>query len=284
MAILQLYGYGTFALTRFSMVLAFLISAFILYLMLSVNPWISHQRQQVMASDEATVHLVETLIPGRFQVSPDGKRVVYVEALSNDRTRAQNVFLAQAKPNKTITIDQVNNQPWMIVFAKQGFQTKDKITHDPLFVTRDGYRYEGTPGQNDFKIIQYEKYATRLPQADTHLAHQDVEALSLSELWREYHQPKRAAELQWRFSVAITVLILGLLAVPLSYVGPRQGRYRALFPAILIYIIYIQLLFVAKRWVEQAIVPSTLGVWWVHAFMLLLAMIFFIWQRRSKMS
>lgn len=282
MAILQLYGYGTSAILRFSLLIAAVIAAFILYLMLSVNPWLSAKRQQVMASDEATVHLVETIIPGRFQVSPDGKRVMYVESLSGNRMRAQNVFLAQAKLNKNIQQNKIANQFWMIVFAKQGFQIKDQLTQEPLFVTTDGYRYEGTPGQNDFKIIEYERYAVRLPQPDAHLNHQDVEALSLSELWHDYQLPKRAAELQWRFSTALTVLILGLLAVPLSIVKPRQGRYRTLFPAILIYIIYIDLLFVAKRWVEQGMVSSMIGLWWVHGLMLVLAIIVYFWRRHSR--
>ena len=63
--------------------------------------------------------------------------------------------------------------------------------------------------------------------------------------------PAAAAELQWRFALPISVLMLALLAIPLSHVRPRQGRYSHILPAILIYIVYMNLLFIARNWVER---------------------------------
>lgn len=263
MAILQLCGYGHQRVMRVTGIIALLISAVVLFLMLWINPWISAKRQQVMASDEATVHLIQTIMPGRFQVSADGSHVMYVEKLSRDRQRAENVFMAQKKNSA----DALQNT-WMLVLANEGYQIKDPDSHDQLFVTTNGYRYEGAPGQNDYKIIQYKKYAVRILQNDMHINHQEVEILSTLQLWQDYSNAKYAAELQWRFSIAISAFLLALLAVPLSRVAPRESRYLMLVPAVLIYIIYVHLLFIARHWVEQGMMPVNIGMWWVHAVLL----------------
>jgi len=61
-----------------------------------------------------------------------------------------------------------------------------------------------------------------------------------------------------------------MLAVPLSRSPPRQGRYANLFIAVLIYIVYSNLLGVAQTWVEQGVVPGVFGLWWVHALLAIL--------------
>jgi lipopolysaccharide export system permease protein len=264
MSILQLCGFGNQRIMRLTLFIACMTTGVVLFLMLWINPWVSVKQRQAMERNEATVHLVQTLIPGRFQASADGRHVMYVEKLSRDRERAQTVFLAQEKNDKT----DPSQHPWMLVFADQGYQTKDKASQDQFFVTTDGYRYEGSPGQNDYKIIQFKKYAVRIKQPDAHTVHQEDETLSTTQLWDDYENPKRAAELQWRFSMGIATFLLALLAVPFSVVQPRKGRYMTLLPAILVYIVYMELLFMARHWVEQEMAPIGIGIWWVHGVML----------------
>lgn len=266
MAILEMYGYGQRRILRLILILAVIVTGIVLTLMLWINPMVSAKRQQLMASDEATVHLVQTLIPGRFQASPDGSHVMYVEKLSRDRQRAENVFLAQ---EKTVDVDGVMKSSWMLVLADEGYQVKDKQSQDQFFVTTDGYRYEGVPGQNDYKIIQFKKYAVRIPDNEARIANQENAALPTGQLWRDYSMPRRAAEFQWRFSIALSTMLLALLAIPMSAVKPRQGRFMSLIPAVLIYIIYINLLYAARHWVTQGAVPVAIGMWWVHGIMLL---------------
>ncbi|MBA3660427.1 MAG: LPS export ABC transporter permease LptF [Gammaproteobacteria bacterium] len=268
LSILQMCGFGNKQLMRLTLRVTGLITFIILLLMLWVNPIISAKRQQLMSSDEATLHLIQTIVPGRFQVSPDGAHVMYVEKLSRDRERAENVFLAQEK--KIVDENDQTQSPWMVVFAKLGYQVKDKISKDQFFVTTDGYRYEGIPGQSDYKIIQYKNYFVRIPQNDVRITHPENEALSSQKLWQDYANPKRAAELQWRLSIGISAVVLALLAIPLSHVRPRGSRYIILLPAILIYVIYINLLFIARHWLEQDLTSIMVGLWWVHSLFILL--------------
>jgi lipopolysaccharide export system permease protein len=275
-------GYGSRRIMRLTICIAFFVAMIVLALTIWVNPWVAAKRQQVMASDEATVHLVQTLIPGRFQASPDGHHVMYVEKLSRDHQRAQNVFLAQQKKNSEVGPGEQN--PWMLVVAREGYQAKDTQSQDQFFVTADGYRYEGTPGQNDYKIIQFKKYAVRIPDTEARITHEENETLSLTQLWNDYSKPKKAAEFQWRFSLAIATFLLAILALPLSSIRPRQGRYLALIPAVLVYLVYIDLLFVARHWVGLGIVPTSIGIWWVHGVMFLFVLAVFLLKLPSQRS
>ncbi len=117
-----------------------------------------------------------------------------------------------------------------------------------------------------------------LPSSASMPQNKDVETFSTFDLLKKYADPNAAAELQWRLSIPLSALLLALLALPLSSVSPRQGRYSQVFPAILIYVIYVNLLFVARNWVEQKTVPVSVGIWWVHGVFLLLVGIFIFFR------
>lgn len=278
MLILQMSGFGNRRVLQMMYVVAMTVGLVVLGLMLWVNPAISAKRQQIMESDEAMVHLIQTLLPGRFQATPDGRHVMFVETLSRDHQRAQNVFVAEQRKQDSGTSTQ--HQAWTLIVANQGYQSIDKETGDPFFVMLDGHRYEGVPGHNDYKIMQFRKYSIRLPQSDARRLNIENETLPTQRLWQEYQNPKRAAEFQWRFSIAISAFLLGLLAIPFSRVRPRRGRYLMLLPAVLVYIIYLYLLLAARHWLEQGIIPVWLGMWWVHG--LVLAFLFGLFYFQSK--
>ncbi|HGY11750.1 MAG TPA: LptF/LptG family permease, partial [Desulfobacterales bacterium] len=88
----------------------------------------------------------------------------------------------------------------------------------------------------------------------------------------------RKAELQWRISQVLMMILLAMLAVPLSKSAPRQGRYGKMALAILLYIAYTNLLMVAMNWIRKGVVSPEIGMWWVHALFLLLFIILFARQ------
>jgi lipopolysaccharide export system permease protein len=66
--------------------------------------------------------------------------------------------------------------------------------------------------------------------------------------------------------------VLTLLAVPLSRLRPRQGRYARVWLAVLIYFVYSNLVSAGQIWVARGAVPELLGLWWVHAAVVLLTL------------
>jgi lipopolysaccharide export system permease protein len=65
-------------------------------------------------------------------------------------------------------------------------------------------------------------------------------------------------------------LVLTLVAVPLSRLRPRQGRYARVGFAIVLYFVYSNLLSASKVWIEKGDLSPVIGVWWVHAGVLAL--------------
>src|SRR5208283_4733209 len=74
--------------------------------------------------------------------------------------------------------------------------------------------------------------------------------------------PSDIAQLQIRGSAPIMALVLTLIAVPLSRLQPRQGRYARVGYAIVAYFLYSNFLSLAKVWVEKGDLPPIVGVWW----------------------
>jgi lipopolysaccharide export system permease protein len=77
------------------------------------------------------------------------------------------------------------------------------------------------------------------------------------------------------------VLILTFLAVPLSRVNPRSGKFAKILPAIVIYIIYANFIFIARNWIVDQKTPLWLGMWWLHLSVLSLG-IFLIWRSYKR--
>ncbi len=256
--------------------LAVLITLVVSILMLLVNPTIAADKQKVLASGSAD-NLLDTLMPGRFQVTSDGKRVAYVEKISRNRKEADNIFIAEQEKNGL----DVTGTPWIVLSAANGYQSVDPETKAPFVIATMGYRYAGTPGQNDYRIIKFQKYAIRTPDTTINTERQIQSAIPTIKLFQNYSNVDNASELQWRFAIPFSAFLLALLAIPMSQVKPRQGRYATLLSAVLIYVVYMNLLFAGRNLIEQKMVPLWLGLWWVHLIALGLIAVMFWRTRRS---
>lgn len=113
---------------------------------------------------------------------------------------------------------------------------------------------------------------------------EDFRTISTANLF-PFNNPDRAkaAELQWRFSVPIMVFALTLIAVPLSRINPRSGKFAKLLPAIIIYIVYANLLFIARDAMVSGKMPQWLGLWWVHLCIIAFGL-WLIWRNQAKLA
>jgi lipopolysaccharide export system permease protein len=275
MSVMQACGVGQRRLVGITFLLGLVVAAFVLVLMLFVNPTIAQEKNKGISQNT----IMDTLRPGRFQVLNDGRRVVYVEKISRDRQQADNLFIAEEQK----TTANNDNGAWIVVSAARGGQEKIPPSKESFIVSHDGFRYAGTPGENAYSVIKFAKYAVRIPSPAMTSAHEEVENIVSRKLWQNRDEPVQAAELQWRLSIPLSVLVLTLLAIPLSHTRPRQSRYTNLLPAILLYIVYVNLLFVSRNWVEIKMVPVALGMWWVHLVVLLLAGGLLLLQKRYQL-
>lgn len=86
------------------------------------------------------------------------------------------------------------------------------------------------------------------------------------------------AEFHWRLSAPVAVLLMVLIAVPLSHISPRQGRYAKLVVGLVVYLLYVTLLGAGQTALEKDLLPRAVGLWPVHAAALLLGAV--LWWRR----
>ena len=93
--------------------------------------------------------------------------------------------------------------------------------------------------------------------------------------------PNRA-ELLWRIGLPLMALGLVLIAIPLAYVNPRLGNYTAMFYAVLIYLVYSNLLNLTQNFVSQGRVNVFIAAWPIHA--LAFGIAFFLIRNRINPS
>jgi lipopolysaccharide export system permease protein len=105
----------------------------------------------------------------------------------------------------------------------------------------------------------------------------DRDALPTSSLFGS-PELRSIAELQWRISLPLLVFIVTLMAVPLSRVNPRQGRFLKLLPAILLYMAYLTILISARGALEKGKLSPVIGLWWVHGIFLVIGLGLLYWE------
>ncbi|MGC1853767.1 MAG: LPS export ABC transporter permease LptF [Candidatus Aquirickettsiella sp.] len=271
MTVLNACGFSLGRLTYLSLPFIFLMTFIVAGLNLWLNPFLLSYRNKLLNQTGTAVEL-ETVQPGSFQQTNGGHRIVYVESVSSDHKSVKNIFLAQKNPQKLPS----KITPWTILSANSGYQMINPVTKEAFFVAVNGKRYQGIPGQAEYYIMQFLKYAIRI-DLDTTSTNKQQDALSSMTLWNasQANKPNYFSELQWRLSAPISILLLALLAIPLSRVNPRQGKYLHILPAIIIYIMYLNLLLVGRNWIENGDISYRWGLWWIHG--LLILSIVFAW-------
>lgn len=203
--------------------------------------------------------------PGRFQRV--GDRMLYAD-LSDDRTLLRDVLILESAKDKD-----GRGERQIILQADEGLRVTDPRLGGAAIELRNGERWEVRPGEADFQRVRFDSYRMRMPQADTGEREvSTIKAVPTPELRaRAAGEPKAAAEWGWRWSVICLVPVVSLLALPLSRVNPRQGRYLKLLPAIVLYISYVVLLVAVKNGVEKSEL-SDYAFWGVHLIYLSLGL------------
>ena len=121
--------------------------------------------------------------------------------------------------------------------SDKGRQQVTENDDNKFLVLNDGYRFVGNPGEYDYEITYFRDYASKLDKTNSAITNQEVSSFSTAQLVSMSTSEARA-ELQWRLSLPVTILVVVFLAVSLSKTAPRQGRYVRVLPAILIYFTY----------------------------------------------
>lgn len=237
------------------------VAGSIALLSLVLSPWALTKadefKHRLNSRDE-----VAAATPGAFRESKQDDRVYFIENVDAGKNQVGNIFVQSVQHGKT-----------GIMVAKRGLQ-ETAPNGDRFLVLLDGTRYEGAPGRHDFKIVEFERYAMRIEEVR---ARKESSLPRTFSTWQLLQNPAswNLAELEWRIGLPVSALILSLLAIPLGFVNPRAGRSLNLIMALVIYMIYNNMISVTNSWVGQEKMGPLAGLVGIHALMFALMLLFF---------
>lgn len=271
MSVLSAAGMSPQRLLAYTLAPALLVALLVAWLSLLLAPQGVARVEQILNSQEALTEF-DTLVPGRFQSMRGGTRVTYTERLSEDRSELGGVFISEQQ----LARDGKEPRAIALLVAEKGRQ-EIQADGSRYLILENGYRYDGNPGEADYRAIQYDRYGVLLPKPEVGAEVGEREALPTAALL-DSDDLRHRAELQWRLSIPLLVFVVTVLAVPLARVNPRQGRFLKLLPAILLYMAYLALLIAMRGQLEKGRLPPALGLWWVHGLFLAIGLVLLYWE------
>jgi lipopolysaccharide export system permease protein len=200
------------------------------------------------------------IVSGKFRAFGGSSAVVYAQDVNPDGT-LHNVFVERSRGPLV-----------QVALAERARHsvTADGQTH--ILTLYDGERFEGVPGSAEFRIVRFAEHVVPVQVPVVSDVVRDLEARP-SALLADSDDPAQRAELHWRIATPLMCLVLALIAVPLAHLRPRQGRYARVWVALLIFLLYSQLISVGKVMIARGKLPQVLGLWWTHAVVVALALL-----------
>jgi lipopolysaccharide export system permease protein len=238
-------------------------------LSLSFAPWAMRQseiyRQKMDQRND-----VARVSPGAFNESSSANRVVFVEGVVGQEGFVKNVFVSSVQQGR------------LGVMATAQGRTEIMPNGDRFLVLDRGRRYEGLAGTPEYRVMEFERYALRMETKEARGLQDSPRTKPLLDLVSDA-RPAYMAELLWRLGLPIAALNLVFLAIPLSFVNPRASRTNNLVFALLVYMVYSNLLSISQAWVAQEKLRFELGVWAVHLAMFMFLIVLF-YRRQNPLA
>lgn len=235
---------------------ALLVTGIALVLNLWLAPHYLYQVTKTLAEAENDL-MTRAIVPGRFQASDDGKYVLYIDHIDSGEKKAYDVFIAEQEQS-------VDDEFHLGVIASEsGYQWQDPNTRDEYIVLEDGNRYQGRPGEKEYQLMTFKEYGLRILQRQAKFKVRES-AMPSKDLINTNVRDEQA-ELQWRLTIALSSIVLAMLALIIAKVKPRQGKYAKALPAIITAIVYINVLIFARGLYEDTSIPFWIGLFWVPA-------------------
>src|SRR5688572_18248877 len=123
--------------------------AVIAALSLFISPWAAQMAGQYATRIDARDD-VSRVTPGVFGETSNRSRVFFVESVAADSSAVQNIFVSSVQQNRS-----------GVSMSRSG-HTESAPNGDRFIVLEQGRRYEGAPGDPEFRLTEFDKYAARI--------------------------------------------------------------------------------------------------------------------------
>lgn len=249
-------GFGRRQVALSALALGGALALVVLLLTLLVAPWAERRILDIEARAEEQADILG-LAAGRFKELSRGRSVIYVESLSDDGKRMENVFLQLRRPDGTA-----------VLTADTARLETDPDSGDRFVVFDQGMRYTGEPGSLAYTTTAYRRYGVRMEEQEGERALWRSRAMGTAALFAS-EEPHHQAEWQWRLSPALSLFSLPLLAVYMVRTGRRASYYAGLLTAVAAYFAFNNVVGIARSLMKRDALSPWIGLWWVHLLLLL---------------
>ncbi|WP_394777972.1 LPS export ABC transporter permease LptF [Undibacterium sp.] len=230
------------------------------------TPWANRQSAELKQRYEKRDDIAK-VSPGKFQESASSDRIFFVESVAGDLGKVQNIF-----------VNTINNGRSSVIVAKEGSIEIDK-NGDKFVVMSKGRRYDGLPTERDFQMMQFDRYGILTePQTKSLSEDRSAKSMTMTELLDNQSSSYNQGELLWRVSLPLMGIVLMFLAVPLGFVNPRVGRSANLIVALLLVVVYLNMINIVQASVVQGRMRLTMAWWPLQLAAVILVALAFAWR------
>lgn len=272
-------GIGIGRVLRAVLFLAVAFAVLVACLSLYVRPWAYQKAYRLKAQAKTALDITKWKEDSFYRL-PGMNRVIYADEINHEKSWAEGVFIQSDHDDKV-----------RVICAKKVYQHTGDESGKKLMVFVEGYLYEFSRIGDEGHIMKFRQSTLSIEPKGMKPVEYKRKAASSMELARAT-DPEDIAEFQWRLSAPISTVLLALLGIPLSRTAPRKGKYAKLVAAVLILAIYYNTGAMAKNWVEQGVIGSMPGIWWVVVLLAVLVLVllfqphlsFHQWRQRWSRS
>lgn len=273
MAVLQSSGLDLGGLMRPLALFAFPTMLLVGAVSFWLGPASDRLAQQLMQEASRSL-IVAGLEPGKFVDLPGRDGVIYVGEMSSDGTRFKRMFIESERPDTK----EPGKTRLDVITATHGFLYHDADGVGRYIALEDGFRVEGRLGEDDFRLMRFARNDIKLPDSSSDDNDTSIKrSAPTGALLRAGDDPVMRAELHWRLAAPLSILVLTLLALPLSKSSPREPRYARLLVALLVWLLYYNGLLLGRSWISQGKLAPGFGLWWVYVPAIVIA-VWLIWS------
>lgn len=231
--VMRACGVGQSLLVKTALFLSVFTTVLATYNVFHLTPWAINQQSKLLAEAKANPRFA-ALSAGQFMTA--GGYVLFIDNINSESNQLNDIYVFQPDQQK-------RNRPSVVV-AESGRLT-GLSNGDQLLTLKNSTRYEGTGKAVDFRISSFDDYTAYLGYQEVESNEKMLQRADFQTLWNDQSVEARA-EFHWRLALIFSIPIMALLALPMSSVNPRQGRFAKLLPALLMYLIFFLLQTVLK--------------------------------------
>ncbi|HJU26254.1 MAG TPA: LPS export ABC transporter permease LptF [Rhodanobacteraceae bacterium] len=259
MQVLFTSGFGPRGMLRPAAMLGFGAAFLIALIALWLGPWATRTADAEVERANRSV-IAAGLEPGRFTELPGKGGILFVDTMSPDGTKLGRLFVESERPG---TADGKPVTQLDVITATHGELYHEGAADNRFIALFNGHRFDGQLGRDNWRLMKFARNDLALSSPDDSGDEDDPEHSRSTSTLIGDKDPTARAELQWRIATPFAALVLALLALPMARQNMRASTLGRLLIAVLAYLVFANLLILARTFIAQGKVPAAIGMWWV---------------------